>query len=83
MTITAPGAYSSPHRIDVALRVYDQGADAAPFGVLDTPVTGSQVYASVPVTGWALDDIEVTKVEIRRAPDVADPPSVIDVDPPV
>jgi len=80
VTVSDPWALNSPQTINVYLKLYDLGADAAPFGSIDTPVSGSLVYGSVPVTGWAVDDIEVKKVEIRRAPDVDDSPWVIDVD---
>jgi len=37
-----------------------------PFGFFETPLDGSTLSGSFPVTGWALDDIEVVKVEICR-----------------
>jgi hypothetical protein len=37
-----------------------------PFGSFDTPLTGSTVRSSVPVTGWALDDSGVEHVKIYR-----------------
>ena len=77
VTVSDPGAFNSPQTITVYLTVYNQGADAAPFGFIDTPVDGSLVYGTVPVTGWALDDIQVRKVEIKRAPHVDDAPGVI------
>jgi hypothetical protein len=80
VTISDPRANNSPQRIDVYLTVFSHGADAGPFGFMDTPVNGSNVYGSVPVTGWALDDIEVKKIEIKRAPDVADGPGSIGAD---
>jgi hypothetical protein len=43
------------------------GATAGLFGTMDTPVEGTQgVVGAIPVTGWALDDIEVGRVEIWR-----------------
>ncbi len=39
-------------------------ADGVPFGSFDTPLEGAVVETSVPVTGWALDDSSVEKVEI-------------------
>lgn len=38
-----------------------------PFGSFDTPTEGSTVRSSVPVTGWALDDVGVESVRIYRA----------------
>ncbi|NIM16942.1 MAG: hypothetical protein GTO45_33660 [Candidatus Aminicenantes bacterium] len=37
-----------------------------PFGSFDTPVNGSVVMSSIPVTGWALDDFGVSSVKIFR-----------------
>ena len=49
-----------------------------PFGSFDTPVHGtSGIAGSVPVTGWALDDVEVTGVKIMRDPHPSDPPAAI------
>jgi hypothetical protein len=39
-----------------------------PFGSFDTPIDAAMVQSSIPVTGWALDDIEVTGVRIYRNP---------------
>jgi hypothetical protein len=44
------------------------GDQAPPFGSFDTPADGSTVYSSIPVTGWALDDVEVESVKIYRDP---------------
>jgi hypothetical protein len=37
-----------------------------PFGSLDTPVDGSTVASSLPVTGWSLDESGVESVKIYR-----------------
>jgi hypothetical protein len=37
-----------------------------PFGSFDTPIDGSTVVSSIAVTGWALDDSGIEKVEIFR-----------------
>ncbi|NIM11055.1 MAG: hypothetical protein GTO45_03635 [Candidatus Aminicenantes bacterium] len=37
-----------------------------PFGSFDTPIHGSTVYSSIPVTGWALDDYGIDSVKIYR-----------------
>ena len=42
--------------------------DSPPFGSFDTPIEGTTANGSVPVTGWALDDIAVDTVEIYREP---------------
>ncbi|MBD3414303.1 MAG: hypothetical protein GF421_07735 [Candidatus Aminicenantes bacterium] len=79
VTVSDPGAFNSPQTIQVTLEVYDESSDEAPFGVFDTPEEGATVYGNVPVTGWALDDVEVTRVEIKRAPHPDD--SDIDIGP--
>jgi DNA-binding beta-propeller fold protein YncE len=37
-----------------------------PFGVMDTPADGAAVQGSIAVTGWAMDDIAVRRVELWR-----------------
>ncbi len=39
---------------------------ADPFGVIATPVEGSTVRGTIPVTGWVVDDVEVASVKIYR-----------------
>jgi hypothetical protein len=40
-----------------------------PFGVVDTPLDNATgVTGSIPVTGWALDDVQVASVKIYRDP---------------
>jgi hypothetical protein len=43
--------------------------DLPPFGNFDTPLDGSTLRSSVPVTGWALDDISPASVKIYREPE--------------
>jgi hypothetical protein len=66
--IEAAGASNSPQIIPVTLKVYSSGTTTSPFGYFETPSDGSTVRSSIPVTGWVLDDIEVTHVKIYRAP---------------
>jgi hypothetical protein len=48
---------------------------APPFGSFDTPANGATgITGAIPVTGWALDDSETTKVEIYRNPVVGEAP---------
>ena len=62
--VSAPNADNSPQTVPVTLKIYDNGAAAAPFGDFATPLNGSTVSGSIAVTGWVLDDIGVRKVEI-------------------
>jgi hypothetical protein len=38
----------------------------APFGAFDTPAAGATIEGSIAVTGWALDDVGIDRVEIWR-----------------
>jgi len=68
IAVVAPGASNSPSVINIDLAVYTLDSIKKPFGSLDTPQNGSTVSGSVPVTGWALDDIGVESVKIYRDP---------------
>src|SRR5204863_5267767 len=49
-----------------------------PFGFFDTPTeSGGPLTGSVAVTGWALDDVAVTGVQVWRDPHPNDPPAAI------
>lgn len=61
-----PNASNSPQMVKVILTVYAAQSDDPPFGFFDTPVDGSIVMSSIPVTGWALDDIGIDEVTIWR-----------------
>ena len=44
------------------------GTSAAPIGIVDTPANNQVgVTGAVPFTGWAIDDIELTRVSICRS----------------
>lgn len=66
VTVTAGGSSLS---LPVALEVKGQGTTRGPIGSFDTPIDGSKdVSGAVPVTGWAVDDVMVSKVQIFRDP---------------
>jgi len=71
VTFTAPGAFNST----VQLRVNTGGVNAGPpFGVFDTPLDNTTgIAGAIPVTGWALDNVEVTNVAISREPVGSEP----------
>jgi hypothetical protein len=74
ITVSDPDATNNPQIVSVTLKVYAPGWTAAPFGTVDTPLEGTTgIEGNIPVTGWALDDIEVTGVKIWRDP-VGDEP---------
>ena len=71
VTVSAPGAASSPRQVQVSVSNVTPGT---PAGSFDTPVSSANAVAgAIPVTGWALDNIEVTKVDIWREPTSAEP----------
>jgi hypothetical protein len=67
VTVSDSNASNSPQTVHVTLKVYAAGSHSPPFGFFTTPTDGAVVRSSVPVTGWALDDIQVESVKIYRA----------------
>ena len=66
VTISAPNALNTSAVINVTIA---NSAAANPFGSFDTPAAGTAgIAGAIPVTGWALDNIEITKVDIWREP---------------
>lgn len=80
ITIYSPEAYNSPQYISVNLKLNESENESLPFGEFDTPIDGSTVSGIVPLSGWTLDEIEVTRVEIKRNPDPEDPDEALDSD---
>jgi hypothetical protein len=68
ISIQDPNAVNSTQTVPVTLKIYSTGTTTSPFGYFETPTDGALVQSSVPVTGWAMDDIEITSVKIFRAP---------------
>jgi len=63
-TSTAPASSAS---IPVTLTISRPDTTGAPFGAFDTPADGtSGMEGSFAVTGWALDDVGIDRVEIWR-----------------
>jgi hypothetical protein len=74
LRFTDANASNSPLDLPITLVVYNAGANADPFGSFETPLDGSTVMSSIPVTGWALDDIGIDKVTLwRNSPGGGDP----------
>jgi len=77
-TLPAPGIYDAvvtvtsvdtAVQVPVRLHVYAKGTSTLPFGGFDTPVDGTvDVSGAIPVTGWAMDDVQVLQVQIYRDP---------------
>ena len=66
ITVSATDAVNSPQTVTVILNVHKSNASSIPFGEFATPIDGSTVRSSIPVTGWVLDDIGVDSVKIYR-----------------
>ncbi len=78
--IEDPNASNSPKFISISLTVYQTGTDSVPFGMFDTPPNGVTVSGNIPVSGWALDDIQINKVILKRSSHPNDPPGAIGQD---
>jgi len=61
--------------VPVTLTVKETGATTLPFGSFDTPANNAAVSGSIGVSGWALDDVGITKVEIWRDPIAGEGPA--------
>jgi streptogramin lyase len=76
ITITTVGA-TGPTTATVNLAMLPPAGVISPFGSFDTPAHGiGGVTGSIPVTGWALDDLGVGRVRIMRDPVAGETPGV-------
>lgn len=66
ITIADSSSGDTYQQVTVALTIHPSGQTDVPFGVFSTPLDGSTVYSSIPVTGWVLDDLGVDSVKIYR-----------------
>jgi hypothetical protein len=63
--------------VQVQARVYAAGGTGGPAGVIDTPTDNiTNVTGAIPVTGWAVDDVGVSRVDVYRDPVGSENPSV-------
>ncbi|HTA71024.1 MAG TPA: hypothetical protein VK776_22215, partial [Bryobacteraceae bacterium] len=70
ITVTASGAANSPQQIQVSVTSVTPGL---PYGGFDTPANNTTgIAGALPVTGWALDNIEAANVGIWREPVVGE-----------
>jgi CSLREA domain-containing protein len=72
IALTFTGASNTSATIAATLNIAT--GTVPPVGGFDTPSDGSTVTGSIAVTGWALDNIEVTRVQIQRDAHPSDPP---------
>jgi Viral BACON domain len=69
VTIALGGAGNTVGPINVTLVTMPTGTSVNPVGVIDTPVNNTTgVTGAIPVTGWALDDVDVANLFLCRAP---------------
>ncbi len=68
ISIAAANADNSPVNVDIYLEVIAPGDAKPPIGYFDSPDESKTLFSSVSVSGWVLDDTEVSKVEIYRDP---------------
>ena len=67
ITVTSTEASNAPLTVQTTLTIYAPSASTPPTGWFDTPVEGATgLSGSVAVTGWALDDVEVSAVRVFR-----------------
>jgi hypothetical protein len=72
VTVTAPGSSGSPLTISVDVTTYSSLPPTT--GDFQTPADGATgVHGAVAVTGWALDGIDINRVEIYRDTVTGDP----------
>ncbi|MCX6583203.1 MAG: Ig-like domain-containing protein [Candidatus Aminicenantes bacterium] len=64
--IQSLNAGNSPRTVAVQLVVKNASQGEPPFGAFDSPADGAAVSGSIAVSGWALDDVEVSYVKIYR-----------------
>jgi hypothetical protein len=67
VVVEALDAVVPVRKVEVTLKVFDSssgGETGEPFGSFESPVDGAAVSGSIPVSGWALDDIGIDGVKI-------------------
>ena len=78
ITITPTGVINAIAPITVSLGVVPAGTSAAPIGTVDSPADNlTGVTGSMAITGWAMDDIDVTRVRILRDPVAGEPGGLV------
>jgi hypothetical protein len=64
ITVQETGNPEQTATITVDLKVKTAEEDRAPIGSFDTPVDNTTVSGSIPLTGWALDDVRIDSVSL-------------------
>jgi hypothetical protein len=69
-----PAGTTTNLNVPVRTRVHAAGSTIAPGGYFDTPTDGiTNVAGAIAVTGWAVDDVAVSRVDIYRDPVSGEP----------
>jgi hypothetical protein len=69
VTVSSGGVSNSPQTVQVSVNVFNPPSATPPVGSFDTPANNSTgIAGAVPVTGWSLDSVETTKIDIWREP---------------
>jgi hypothetical protein len=69
ITIALSGAGNAVGPIGVTFVTMPTGTSVNPVGVIDTPTNNTTgVTGAIPVTGWVVDDVDVSNVFVCRAP---------------
>jgi hypothetical protein len=76
VSIADPYAVNTPQEISVTMEVF--ASTAAPIGAFESPKNGITVKGTISLSGWALDDLGVAKLEIRRSPIKGETPDTRD-----
>jgi Viral BACON domain len=77
ITLSLTGAGNIVAPVTVTLVTMTTGTSVNPVGVIDTPLQNATgVVGAIPVTGWALDDVEVANVFVCRNPVAGESPGV-------
>jgi hypothetical protein len=68
VTVTLNEGSGATRTINLRVTLHFNGTTSPPFGFVDTPVQNSTgVTGAIPMTGWALDDLEIASLTICRA----------------
>jgi len=68
VTVTLTDGSGFFRTVDLSVTLHLAGTTTPPFGVVDTPLQNTTgITGAIPMTGWVLDDLEVTGVTICRA----------------
>ena len=69
VSLSIVGSSNPAGPIVVSLATIPVGASASPVGLFETPTQGATgITGSIAVTGWAVDDVAVSRVRIVRDP---------------